>query len=250
MACLTLDTGRDTDVRIYRMNGNCDRLTLPTGADNFYAVTNGAAAAAQGATDMTLAATLSDMYANNFLKFVDATSGTDTTVKLLNDLALGATATGANSVRGLNPNATGIDAAVPAGAIAEFPPRLGGRTSASVTQAGNTVGNLVFEDGLFMAKNLTSIDTSVSLQGNFLESDPGMWTAYDAFTNAEDVAATNLFLIITLRAQKSATYTKGSQWAMEVIVNNAEMGIETEGIKSFNLSAEATGVARLVGPSL
>lgn len=250
MACLTLDVGRDTDVRVYRMNGNCDILPLPAAA-NFYQIINGAAAAPVAATTMTLAATPAGatIYANNYLNFVDPVGGTDSTVKFLTNQAPGTTATGANSVRGLADAAVGIDQLIPAGAIAEFPPRLKGRTSASVTQAGNTVGNLVFEEGLFMSKALTSIDTTVSLQGNFLESDAGTWTLYDAFVNRSNAVSTNLYIIITLLTQKSATFVRGSRWAFQLVVDNIEQTIETEGIKSFNISGTATGAARLDAPS-
>lgn len=237
MACDSLPVGKGTDIRIYRMNGNCDVLgSIPNAG--YFEVTNGASAATATATTLTTTALLSDIYKGNYLKFVDSVGGTDSLVHVNTDA----------SATDTTLNVDAIPEAVAANAVAQFPPFLGGRTSSSVEQSGNLVSNVVFEDGLFTKQGLTSISSTVSFDGNFLDTDPGMLTLYDAYVDKQNYGHANLYVIITLTAQKAGTYGRGSQWAFQVVPSNASMQIGTEEIVSFNFSGSATGRCVLANP--
>lgn len=234
MTCLTLPIGRDTLVQLMIMNGNCDLLqNIPDAG--YFDITNGGAAAAKAATSMTLTATPADanLYAGNYLGFRDTATGTEALAKVAADLAATGTAL----------TTTALDQAIPANAVAQYPPRLGGRNTASVNKSKNTVSTLHFEDGSDTTNNATDASANVTLNGTFLQNDPGVRTMINAYDNN-----LNLYMWITLPNQDTVNYKRGFQWAFQIVLNNLTNDTETTGITTLNATGIATGATPLNEP--
>lgn len=140
-------------------------------------VSGAATTVSKGATSITLAFPLiGRIAAGQYLRF--ASGNTEVTVKVMVTAEAGATSLTVQAV----------DEAIPAAAIAAFPPEFTHRSAASISPAYEFTGFSTFNTGGFEDAVQTTSSAEADLSGIYFELDPVYRTIADAAPNGREFA--------------------------------------------------------------
>ena len=233
MACKTLPIGFGTNVNIALLDGSCVIPAVQTGEDPANTLTTSGGATAKGSTSITISAVPTDVTipSGSYLVFTDATG---------NAVMVRTSAIAVPTDTTLTVEAT--PAAIADASTAKFPVVFGGRTNAGVDVTGNTVTSSPFEEGGFETVNATTQSSSISFDGNFLETDAGVWTAIRSLL---DKTATGGWIT---RPAPDSRYQRGTQFSGQIVITGTPVDIPSDGIVTLNVAASFTGAPVISEP--
>jgi hypothetical protein len=163
--------------------------------------------------------------AGNYLGFKAPTTGKVVTVQLSADAVAGDT----------DVDVVSIPEAIAANSVAEFPLRLSGRTNANLGRSGNRTSSVDFDSSGYADGLTTSIEQTITMNGNWLPLDPGFATAEYAFGELREV-----YLYLEL-PKISDAYSKGRVYDGPGSITSLPLEIAADGIITGNVEATFNG---------
>lgn len=236
MACKSLPIGFGTNNNLAFLDAACVIPAFTVGEDPANTLTvNAGGTVAKGSTSITILAVPSSVTipTGSYLVFTDST-GNSTLVKT--------SATASPTDTTLSVVAT--DASIADGSTAKFPVIFGGRTNAGIDLTGNTLTSSPFEEGGFETVNASTQSATISYDGNFLELDAGVWTAFDSLLNKTPTGG----WITRPKPLGDTRYQRGFQAYGQIVVTGTPIDIPSDGIATMNVAASFTGAPTLSLP--
>lgn len=236
MACKSLPIGFGTNNNIAFLDAACVIPAFQAGEDPANTITvNAGGTVAKGSNSITTLAIPAGVTipAESYLLFTDST-GNSTLVKT----------TGAASPTDTAIAVEATDATIADGSTAKFPVIFGGRTNAGLDLTGNTLTSSPFEESGFEVVNASTQSASISYDGNFLELDAGVWTAFDSLLNKKPTGG----WITRPKPLGDTRYQRGFQAYGQIVVTGTPIDIPSDGIATMNVAASFTGEPTLSRP--
>lgn len=195
--------------------------------------TVGAAGSPKGATTVTIAPLPAGTLipSGTYLNFQEA-NGAEKIARLTADAVGGDTAL----------DVAPLPEAVGAGATADWPLRLRGRTNANLDRTGNRVTAITFDDDGYENGLTSSISNGLTTDGNWLPLDAGYATVEYAFNELKEV-----YIKLELPVPSSA-YSKGRVYKGPASITGMPLAASADGVITGNVSLSLNGKPTIDDP--
>lgn len=222
--------GRGTRIYVAKLpEGIRERITRQT-------LTVATGGATVGATSLPVTALTNAINASadspvNVL-FVNA-NGIETLVSIVATAAAGATSL----------TVAALPRAIAAASTADYPAKLLARTSAGLSTTANDVTTTTFDTDGYEDGIVSMIGYGLSAPGNFLPSDPGWVTCFEAYNNFQEVW-------LTLELPPPGGFTKGYVFDGAASVTNCPIDAPADGIITGNVDFKYRGKINITKPTI
>lgn len=184
-----------------------------------------AKSASAGTIAVTALAAGEAIPAGTYLGFIAPVTGKTVVVQTTADVAAGATSI---------PVAR-VPETIAAASTAAYPLRLSGRTSANLGRSGTRTSAIDFDSSGYADGLTTSIEQTITLNGNWLPNDAGFATAEFAFTELREI-----FVWLEL-PKSSAAFSKGRVYKGAASITSLPLEVPADGIITGNIEVAFNG---------
>lgn len=222
-ATLELNQGFRTTTMVMRGKIKPQRSLLITRAS----VTEGGTGADAAATSITVEPVTAAIDKGNWLRFEDS-----------NELAYLAEVTQDAAVGDTSLNVSPLVQAIPAGAIAKFPPEVLARTDAPINRSVNVSDTQNFNTGGTAIRTTTTSDYTVDMPGERIVKDAGYLTAFYA---ADEKAPVWVCIVFEPPAGDAASGIGPETFIGKAFVTDYGSSAPSDGFRNSDLSFTISG---------
>ena len=190
--------------------------------------------AAKGATTISVTGVTQPIPANNWVLFYDSVTETEVVVKV--------TAAAASAASSLT--VAPLEAAIPVGAIATYPPEIMDRTAADLTREGNSEDVQTLNTGGRKLSIVTGITESISAPGNWHHLNAGLKNCEQAFGEQKTV------WVICEYDKPSAAYSRGEVILALATLPNCNRTSPSDNFMVADMEFNFSGVPDITPPAL